>query len=69
MRDTVLAANHLTVRFDVSASWLTRLFTRASRRTAEPSQQKRAAASQVRLHVDAAAHRQIGTGPFLLRCT
>src|SRR5580704_17343330 len=32
MRDTVLAANHLTVRFDVSASWLTRLFTRASRR-------------------------------------
>src|SRR6202051_3900161 len=33
MRDTVRAANHLTVRFDVSASWLTRLFTRASRRT------------------------------------
>src|ERR1700731_4026429 len=33
MRDTVLAADHLTVRFDVSASWLTRLFTRASRRT------------------------------------
>jgi peptide/nickel transport system ATP-binding protein len=33
MRDIVLAANHLTVRFDVSASWLTRLFTRASRRT------------------------------------
>src|ERR1700732_3621282 len=33
MRDTVLAANHLTVRFDVSASWLPRLFTRASRRT------------------------------------
>src|SRR5258706_12589380 len=33
MRDIVLAANHLTVRFDVSASWLTRLFTGASRRT------------------------------------
>src|SRR4030081_2306136 len=35
MRDIVLAANHLTVRFDVSASWLTRLFTRASRRTVQ----------------------------------
>jgi peptide/nickel transport system ATP-binding protein len=35
MRDIVLAANHLTVRFDVSASWWTRLFTRASRRTVQ----------------------------------